>query len=103
MLRRIESLDKKIENSKTQKDKIKYLKQREETVNNLKILSEDIHMLSQMSEIETLKIFKNKVRRMISEEEFIKLCIESEEQYLEDNTFNFYDLAIQNYNHFNNL
>ena len=57
-------------------------------------------MLSQLSEIEVLKIFKRKVHPILGDELFIKLVKESEEQYLEDNTFNYYDLAKQNFTNF---
>lgn len=66
----------------------------------LKLLSEDRHMLSQMSEIEVLKIFKRNVKEYIDKDIYEKLCIEAEAQYLEENTFNYYDLAIQHYTNF---
>ena len=101
-VRRVNSLNEKIQNTKSKRQKEKLILQREETLEELKVLSENVHMLSQLSELEILKIFKRKAHKLLSEEQYVKLCKESEQQYLEDNTFNYYDLAIQNFNHFDN-
>ena len=102
MIKRIESLDRKIAEAGTEVKKKNLIKKRNECLFSLKLLSEDIHMLSQLSEVETLKIFKRKIKNMISEDEYKRLCEESEAEYLEENTFNYYDLAIQRFNHFDN-
>ena len=101
LLQRISSLNSKIQQEKDPKKKSKILRELNETKFRLKLLSEDIHMLCQMSEVETLKIFKRKVKDVIGEKEYLRLIEESEKQYLEDNTFNYYDLAKQNFNTFN--
>lgn len=103
MIRRIESLNRKIGEAKTSKAKANLRYQRNKTLKDLKALSEDNHMLSQLSEIETLKIFKRKVSQIIPKKQYMKLIEESEKEYLEENTFNYYDLAIQNYNHFDGI
>ena len=103
MIKRLESLKRQLREAKTDVKKENLKQKINKTEYELKLLSEDIHMLSQMSEIETLKIFKRKVRKMISEEDYIRLCEESESEYLEENTFNYYDLAIQRFNNFANL
>ena len=54
-----------------------------------------------MSEMEVLKIFKRNVREYIDQDTYKRLIIEAEQQYLEENTFNYWDLAIQNFNNFN--
>lgn len=50
---------------------------------------------------QTLKIFKRNVREYIDQDTYKRLLIEAEQQYLEENTFNYWDLAIQNFNNFN--
>lgn len=100
LLLRIKTLEGKIKNEIDPRRKKALLKQLNDTKFKLKLLSEDVHMLSQMSEIETLKIFKRKVSALIGKEECIRLFEEAEKQYLEDNTFNYYDLAKQHFNTF---
>ena len=101
LLKRIECLEYKMRYAKTKEQKKKYLDQISDTHEKLRWLAENKHMLSQLSEMEVLKIFKIKARKYLGEEIYIKLCKESEEQYLEDNTFNYYDLAIQKFTNFN--
>lgn len=103
LVRRIESLNRKIGMVKNSKEKANYRYQRNKTLRDLKVLSEDIHMLSQLSEMETLKIFKRKVSQIIPKEQYMELIKESEKEYLEENTFNYYDLAIQNHNNFDGI
>lgn len=103
MIKRLDSLSRKLKEANTSKEKANLKYQQKKTLRELKMLSEDIHMLSQLSEIETLKIFKRKVGQIIPKEQYIKLLEDSEKEYLEENTFNYYDLAIQNYNHFNGI
>lgn len=98
---RIQTLQEKLSNTSDFKQKKQLTKQLEETKFRLRLLSEDIHMLSQMSEMEVLKIFKRNVREYIDQDTYKRLLIEAEQQYLEENTFNYYDLAIQNFNNFN--
>lgn len=100
---RVKSLQLKLKAETDSKKKQKILKQLNETKFRIKLLSEDVHMLSQMSELETLKIFKRKVKEIIGQEECIRIFEESEKQYLEENTFNYYDLARQNFNTFNGV
>lgn len=100
MIARIESLNKQIKEAKTSEKKTNLKKKRDKAMLDLKLLSEDVHMLSQMSEIETLKIFKRNVRKYIPDELYIRLLDEAEKEYLEENTFNYYDLAIQRFNNF---
>ncbi len=97
---RHEALMEKYRKEKIPDNKKRLLKCIKETEFNLKLLSEDVHMLSQLSEIETLKIFKSLVREYIDDELFFKLVKEAEEKYLEENTFNYYDLAIQRFTNF---
>ena len=75
-------------------------KEKEEALFKLKLLQEDVHMLSQMSELETLKIFKRNTRKYLSDEIYLKLIKEAEQEYLDENTYNYYDLAMQRYNNF---
>lgn len=100
LLLRIQTLENKLKLEKDIRRKKALLKQINETKFKLKLLSEDVHMLSQMSEIEVLKIFKRKVGEIIDRETYVRLLQESEKQYLEENTFNYYDLAIQNFTNF---
>ena len=100
LCKRIKTLESKLSTETDPRRKKAILKQLNDTKFKLKLLSEDIHMLSQMSEIETLKIFKRKVKEIIGQEECIRILEEAEKQYLEDNTFNYYDLAKQNFNNF---
>lgn len=103
MLNRVKSLDAKIKREKSKEKRDKLIKQRDDVLGELKVLSEDIHMLSQMSEMEVLKIFKRNTRKYLGDELYIKLVNEAEQQYLDENTFNYYDLAIQRYTNFNNI
>ena len=100
LCRRICSLNEKLQNETDPRRKSTIVKQINDAKFKLKLLSEDIHMLSQMSEVEVLKIFKRNVRKYIDEDLFIKLSEDAERQYLEDNTFNYYDLAKQNFTNF---
>ena len=100
LLKRIDTLNTKFKNEKDPARRKKLMKQIKESQFRLKLLSEDVHMLSQLSEIETLKIFKRNVRKYIDDDLYIRLCEEAEQQYLEDNTFNYYDLAIQTFTNF---
>ena len=101
LLLRISTLNSKYQAERDHRRRSALLREINETKFRLKLLSEDVHMLNQMSELETLKIFKRKVRDILGKEECIRLFEESEKQYLEDNTFNYYDLAKQNFNTFN--
>lgn len=103
LIRKIEVLYKKQDKCTSASKKKEIQKSIDAAKADLKRISEDVHMLSQLSEMETLKIFKRKVRKLIGEETFIRLCEESEKEYLEENTFNYYDLAIQRFNHFDNI
>ena len=80
----------------------KILKQRYgEALFKLKLLNEDIAMLNEMSEFQVLKIFKRKIRKEINNDKLIdKIIAESEEEYLEENAYNYYDNAIQRYTDF---
>ena len=60
LLLRIESLTEKYRVEKNPQKKKKLMNDIKQTQFRLKLLSEDMHMLSQLSEIETLKIFKFK-------------------------------------------
>lgn len=100
LLKRMDTLTEKYRKESNPERKKKLMRDINETKFRLKLLSEDKHMLSQLSEIETLKIFKRNVRKYIDPELFIRLSEEAEKQYLEENTFNYYDLAIQNFNNF---
>jgi hypothetical protein len=100
LVNRINVLEAKRKAAKNEAIKRDIDKKLKETHFRLKLLSEDVHMLSQLSEIETLKIFKRNVRQYIDREVYERLCVEAEEEYLEENTFNYYDLAIQHYNNF---
>ena len=100
MISKIDSLNRQIKEAKTSEKKNNLKKKRDKAMLDLKLLSEDVHMLSQMSEIETLKIFKRNVRKYIPDELYIRLLDEAEKEYLEENTFNYYDLAIQRFNNF---
>lgn len=62
---RIQRLQEKLSNTSDFKQKKQLTKQLEETKFRLRLLSEDIHMLSQMSEMEVLRIFKRNVREYI--------------------------------------
>lgn len=97
---RVKTLEAKVKSEKDPKRKRELLKQINETKFKLKLLSEDTHMLSQMSEAETLKIFKRNVRKYLDEDTYIRLIQEAEKQYLEENTFNYYDLAKQFFTNF---
>lgn len=103
MIRRLESLDDKLKGCRDAKQRKILVQQKKETLFKLKLLSEDVHMLSQLSEVEKLKIFKRLVKQIIPENQYMELIEKAEKQYLEDNTFNYYDLAIQRYNNFNDL
>ena len=103
LLRRISVINDKIRDEKDPQRKKELKKKLNETKFKLKLLSEDVHMLSQLSETETLKIFKRKSKKYLGEELYLRLVKESEEQYLEDNTFNYYDLARQNFTNFNGV
>ena len=100
LLLRIKTLEGKIKLEKDPRKRKALFKQLNETKFKLKLLSEDVHMLSQMSEIEVLKIFKRKVGEIIDKDTYVRLLEESEKQYLEDNTFNYYDLAKQYFTNF---
>lgn len=103
LLQRINVINAKIKDEKDPQRKKELKKKLNDTKFKLKLLSEDIHMLSQLSETETLKIFKRKSKKYLGEELYLRLVKESEEQYLEDNTFNYYDLARQNFTNFNGV
>lgn len=103
LLQRISVINAKIKDEKDPQRKKELKKKLNDTKFKLKLLSEDIHMLSQLSETETLKIFKRKSKKYLGEELYLRLVKESEEQYLEDNTFNYYDLAKQNFTNFNGV
>lgn len=103
LINRIETLHNKIKIESNENQKKIYKKQIKDAQFKLKLLSEDVHMLSQLSEIETLKIFKRNVKKHISDELYQRLIREAEEEYLKENTFNYYDLAIQYFNNFNNV
>ena len=100
LINRVNSLKKKLGETKDRNLKEKYKKELNQTMFRLKLLSEDRHMLSQLSEIETLKIFKRKVSQILDHDVYMQLVREAEKEYLEENTFNYYDLAIQYYNNF---
>lgn len=103
LLQRISVINAKIKEEKDPQRKKELKKKLNDTKFKLKLLSEDVHMLSQLSETETLKIFKRKSKKYLGEELYLRLVKESEEQYLEDNTFNYYDLARQNFTNFNGV
>lgn len=100
LCKRIVTLHNKWQAEKDPKKKKKLYADFKQAQFRLKLLSEDIHMLSQMSEIEVLKIFKHKVKDYIDNDLYMQLIEESEKQYLEENTFNYYDLAIQRFTNF---
>lgn len=103
LLSRMTALNNKWQSEKNPQRKKKYYKEFKEAQFRLKLLSEDIHMLSQMSEMEVLKIFKRNVKEYIDRDLYIKLVEEAEHEYLEENTFNYYDLAIQQFNNFSEI
>lgn len=97
LINRLESLKKKLSKETTPSNK-KVLKKRiNETMFELKLLSEDVAMLSEMSELEVLKIYKRKSKQYLGDNTYKKLIEEAEKEYLDENTFNYYDLAIQKY------
>ena len=100
LLKRLQVLHDKWQREKDPRAKKELLRQFKETQFKIKLLSEDINMLCQMSEMECLKIFKRNVRKYLEDDLYIRLVQEAEEQYLEENTFNYYDLAVQTYNNF---
>ena len=76
----------KCEKDKLQKDLLK--------------IKEDIHMMNQISEIRKNQIFNKKVKELIGEKEYARLREQCEEEYLDEDTYYFYDLAIQRFNNF---
>ena len=100
LLLRIATLNEKYKHTKDPQRKRQLQKQIKKTQFRLKLLSEDMHMLAQMSEMEVLKIFKRNVKKYIGQDLYIQLLNEAEKEYLEENTFNYYDLAIQHFNNF---
>ena len=103
LINRLESINYKLKQPISYEKKKNLIKARKETLFRLKLLSEDIHMLSQLSEIEVLKNFKQLTKEIISEDDYKRLIIEAERKYLEENTFNYYDLAIQKYTNYENI
>lgn len=97
---RVTSLNNKAQNEKNPQKRKKIFQEMRAAQFKLKLLSEDIHMLSQMSEIETLKIFKRKCKQYLGDDLYLQLCTDAEKEYLEENTFNYYDLAKQWFNNF---
>lgn len=97
---RVQKLNEKWQKEKNPQLKKMYSKELKEAQFKLKLLSEDIHMLSQMSEMEVLKIYKRKSRDYIDKDTYVRLLQEAEEEYLEENTFNYYDLAKQYFTNF---
>lgn len=103
LVKRIVSLNNKAQAEKDPKKRKEYFRQMRDAQFKLKLLAEDRHMLSQLSEMEVLKIFKRNSRQYLGDEIYMKLAEEAEKQYLEENTFNYYDLAIQTYTNFNGV
>ena len=100
LVNRVVALNNKAQAEKDPKKRKEYYKQMREAQFKLKLLSEDKHMLSQMSEMEVLKIFKRKVGQYLDKDLYMQLIKEAEKEYLEENTFNYYDLAKQYFNNF---
>ena len=100
LIKRIDSLSNKLKTERDPVQRRKLIGQMKDTEFRLKLLSEDMHMLSQLAEIETLKIFKRNCKQYLGDELYMKLLEEADKQYLEENTFNYYDLAIQHYTNF---
>lgn len=103
LINRLEAINYKLKQPISSEKKKNLIKAQKETLFRLKLLSEDMHMLSQLSEIEVLKIFKKLTKEIVSESEYQRLYTEAERIYLEENTFNYYDLAIQKYTNFENI
>ena len=103
LLHRLDILTTKYREEINPQKKKKYQKEINETHFKLKLLSEDLHMLSQMSEMEVLKIFKRHVKEHMDEKLYRQLLEEAEQEYLEENTFNYYDLAKQYFTNFNGV
>lgn len=78
-------------NRKVLKDRIK------EVMFEIKLINEDTSMLAYLSEVEKMRIFMKKAKEHLGQDLYIQLKEESEKEYLEENTYNLYDLAIQNY------
>jgi len=100
LMRKLDAIQKKYGQTKDPEKRKKLNKEKEEALFKLKLLQEDVHMLSQMSELETLKIFKRNARKYLSNEIYLKLIRDAEQEYLDENTYNYYDLAMQRYNNF---
>lgn len=103
LITRVKKLNEKWQKEKDPKRKQNYLKQLKEAQFRLKLLSEDQHMLSQLSEMEILKIYRRKTKDHLDYETYIRLSKEAEKEYLEENTFNYYDLAKQHFTNFNGV
>ena len=81
-----------------EREQLKYEKERLQK--DLLKIKEDIHMMNQISEIRKNEIFNKKVKELIGEKEYARLRAQCEEEYLDEDTYYFYDLAIQKFNNF---
>ena len=97
LIKKIRSLEYKLSKETIPANKRVLKRKLEETLFKLRLLKEDIAMLSWLSEFEKLKIFKKKVGKILDKETYIRLSEESEKEYEEENTYNYYDVAMQKY------
>jgi len=91
------SLGRKISQAKSRNEREMILKERDTLNFRMKLLKEDNNMINALLEEETMRIMKCKIRDEIGDKEYMRMLHEAEKEAVENNVFNTYEMAIQDY------